>query len=52
MAAPEMLSALVDRFKRNRASYQSVGYNETQARREFIDPLFRLLGWDVENQLA
>jgi len=25
-------------------------YNETQIRREFIDPLFKALGWDIDNQ--
>jgi len=28
----------------------SSGYNETQARREFIDPFFAALGWDVVNE--
>ena len=26
------------------------GYNETQVRREFIDPLFEELGWDIANR--
>ena len=30
-------------------SYTSGKYNETQVRREFVDPLFELLGWDVSN---
>ncbi len=25
-------------------------YNEAQARQEFIDPLFKLLGWDMDNE--
>jgi hypothetical protein len=40
----------VARFERNRAAYLSGAYNETQVRREFIDPLFCALGWDVENR--
>ena len=24
-------------------------YNETQLRREFVDPMFKALGWDMEN---
>ncbi|MGI8960361.1 MAG: Eco57I restriction-modification methylase domain-containing protein [Bryobacteraceae bacterium] len=48
--APKQLSELVDRFDRNRDAYRSDAYNETQARREFIDPLFKLLGWDIDNQ--
>jgi hypothetical protein len=40
---------LIDRFEANLASYKSAHYKETQLRREFLDPLFRQLGWDVEN---
>ena len=49
MTAPEGLSHLVERFDRNLDSYTSGKYNETQLRREFVDPLFELLGWDVSN---
>jgi hypothetical protein len=50
MAAPQAVKDLVERFERNRESYQSTGYNETQLRREFLDPLFVALGWDVDNR--
>jgi len=50
MAPPEKLQDLVDRFHRNHNAYRSSEYNETQVRREFIDPLFKLLGWDVDNE--
>ncbi|WP_196802154.1 Eco57I restriction-modification methylase domain-containing protein [Sphingomonas phyllosphaerae] len=43
------LRELIGRFRDNLASYKKPGYNETQTRREFIDPLFELLGWDVAN---
>ncbi|MBI5185551.1 MAG: Eco57I restriction-modification methylase domain-containing protein [Nitrospinae bacterium] len=49
MPAPTELLQLVDRFHRNIDAYKSGAYNETQARREFIDPLFKLLGWDTDN---
>lgn len=49
MAAPSGLVKLVERYESNRSSYRSGSYNETQVRREFIDPLFRLLNWDIEN---
>ena len=49
MTVPEGLSHLVERFERNLDSYTSGKYNETQLRREFVDPLFELLGWDVSN---
>ena len=50
MTVPEGLTELIERFDRNREAYQSGQYNETQVRREFIDPLFTLLGWDIDNK--
>jgi hypothetical protein len=41
---------LVERFERNIEAYQSPAYNETQLRREFVDPFFEALGWDVTNK--
>ncbi len=49
MSAPAELRLLVDRFRDNRDDYRAAQYNETQLRREFVDPLFELLGWDVSN---
>ena len=40
---------LVERFTEHRDTYQRLTYNEAQVRREFIDPLFAALGWDVDN---
>lgn len=47
--APAIVAALIDRFEQNRDSYKAQGYNETQLRREFLDPFFEALGWDVAN---
>jgi hypothetical protein len=47
---PKELSELINRFENNREAYRSGQYNETQVRREFIDPFFELLGWDVNNK--
>ena len=41
---------LVERFDRNREAYCSTNYNETQLRREFVDPFFKALGWDINNE--
>ena len=41
---------MVERFDRNRDSYLAGGINETQLRREFINPFFFALGWDIENR--
>ncbi len=48
--APEEVVDLVERFDRNLDAYRSDAYNETRLRREFIDPFFRALGWDIDNQ--
>lgn len=37
-------------LRREPDAYRSGQYNETQVRREFIDPLFGLLGWDIDNR--
>ena len=50
MSVPQELLELVERFHTNREAYRSGQYNETQLRREFIDPFFKLLGWDVNNE--
>lgn len=49
MAVPKEVLDLIDRFNRNREAYLSGQYNETQVRREFVDPLFKSLGWDIDN---
>jgi predicted type IV restriction endonuclease len=50
MPAPLEVVDLLERFRRNYYSYKSPEYNETQVRREFVDPLFEALGWDVNNK--
>jgi hypothetical protein len=50
MTAPDIIHSLVDRFDTNRDQLVSPSYNETQIRREFIDPFFNALGWDIDNK--
>ncbi len=50
MAAPKEIVDLVERFESNLESYKSGHYNETQVRREFVDPFFKALGWDIDNE--
>ena len=50
MPIPPEISKLVERFDSQREAYQSGRYNEAQIRAEFIDPLFKALGWDVHNE--
>lgn len=49
MTLPSRIQELVERFRENREAYRSGSYNETQIRREFIDPFFEELGWDINN---
>ena len=48
--APKEVVDLVERFDRNLDAYRSDAYNETRLRREFIDPFFVALGWDIDNK--
>lgn len=42
---------LIDRFERYaREKYLLPTYQEAEARKDFIDPLFKALGWDVEHE--
>ena len=50
MTVPQIIFELIERFDRNLESYRSGQYNETQLRREFVDPFFKALGWDVDNE--
>ena len=49
MPAPQPILDLVARFGEHIDSYKSGSYNETQLRRDFLDPFFKLLGWDIDN---
>jgi hypothetical protein len=52
MTAPDIIKQLVERFDLHREAYQAGKYNEAQLRREFLDPFFDALGWDVFNRLG
>jgi len=52
MATPQAVVDLVEHFERNEDAYRSGAYNEAQLRKEFIDPLFETLGWDMSNRLG
>ncbi len=49
MSAPKEVIRLVEQFERNLDSYKSGQYNEAQLRKEFLDPFFSALGWDMDN---
>ncbi len=50
MPLPEKIAKLVEQFKQNEAAYRSGQYNETLVRKDFIDPMFTCLGWDMNNE--
>ncbi|MBN2381328.1 N-6 DNA methylase [bacterium] len=50
MSVPDRVIKLIETFDNNLESYKKGNYNETQVRREYIDPFFKELGWDVANK--
>lgn len=44
------IAQLVERFTEQYDSYKKADYNETLTRRDFIDPFFKALGWDIDNK--
>ena len=49
MTAPQSVRQLVRKFGEQRGTYTTGVSRATHVRMEFIDPLFRALGWDVDN---
>ena len=47
--ALKTITDLVTRFTEQLPSYKRSDYNETSTRRDFIDPFFTALGWDMNN---
>jgi hypothetical protein len=50
MSAPQKIPELVDLFRRNADAYHSPNYKEAEVRIQFINPLFKCLGWDIDNE--
>jgi type I restriction-modification system DNA methylase subunit len=46
----QKIEQLASRFEEQKISYLQSHYNETQTRRDFIDPFFKALGWDIDNE--
>lgn len=49
MPAPDSVIKLCQTFAEHRDHYRSGSYNEAQLRKEFLDPFFAALGWDMNN---
>ncbi|HET7142446.1 MAG TPA: hypothetical protein VFI68_00380 [Anaerolineales bacterium] len=48
MPVPDKIKQQVETFEQNLNEYHT-SKNETELRREFLDPFFESLGWDVSN---
>ena len=48
--ALDKIKSLVERFDEQKEFYKKSEYNETQTRRDFIDPFWKALGWDIDNE--
>ncbi len=51
MPAPPPIQALIDRYEVHRMAYlrDEANYNEAKVRKDFIEPFFRALNWDIDN---
>jgi len=49
---PKWILELIDRYQYQRAVYLKEQKKEFELRKEFIDPFFKTLGWDVDNDLG
>ncbi len=47
--AKELVLQMVESFATQIDHYKTTKYNETQTRRDYIDPFFEALGWDIAN---
>ena len=43
MPTPQSVLTLIENFERNLDAYRNSKYNETQVRRDFIDPFFKAI---------
>jgi len=48
--ARETIKELIAKFEAQKEYFKTLEYNETQTRKDFIDPFFRALGWDIDNK--
>lgn len=46
----EKIKQLVERFTEHIEEYKRISYNEHQTRVDYINPFFKALGWDMDNE--
>jgi len=44
------IAQLVERFREHVEEYKRIGYKEYQTRVDYINPFFKALGWDMDNE--
>lgn len=49
-AAHARICELIERFHGHAAAYLQPSYQEAEARKDFIDPMLKALGWDVDHE--
>lgn len=50
VSAHEHVLELADRFQAHADAFLQTSYSEAQARKDFIDPFLKALGWDVDHE--
>ncbi len=50
MSVPTEVVKLVEQFKEELQTVRSSHFKEAWVRRDYIDPLFAALGWNVHNE--
>jgi predicted type IV restriction endonuclease len=50
MPAPAKVLELIGVFERHAEEYESPDFKEVMLRQQFINPFFKSLGWDMENE--
>ena len=50
LIARQKIEQLIERFREHVEEYKRKGYNEHQTRVDYINPFFKALGWDMDNE--
>ncbi|MDR0327962.1 MAG: hypothetical protein LBI05_06685, partial [Planctomycetaceae bacterium] len=48
--ARQKIAELVEKYASQADVYEHADYNEARTRQDFINPLFKTLGWDMDNE--
>lgn len=48
--AKSIIESLVERYAEHQQDYHRPDYNEQKTRQDFINPFFKALGWDIDNE--